>query len=322
MKIKERIKESEFEKDIREGLMAGNKRLSSKYFYDEKGDVLFQQIMHLPEYYLTRSEFEIFLNHSKDIVHVLGLENAEIEIIELGAGDGTKTLLFLKELVEKNVKVKYRPVDISRNVLTILKKKINTHLPKVQIESVTNTYQGALELLSNAKSDTKRLIFFLGSNLGNLTMEEGKNFINGIANSLRKGDAFLIGLDKKKDPQRIIDAYSDSAGVTKEFNLNLLDRINRELGANFDRSQYKHIATYDPITGTTKSFLISQKDQEVYLPWAQKSIFIKAFEAINTEISQKYDGKMVEELFKNTGMELAAFFEDEEELFRDYLFIK
>jgi len=322
MKTIEEIANTRFAKDVERGLSLNPKRISSKYFYDKKGDEIFQKIMRLDDYYLTRAEFEIFLNHSSAIVDSLELKSNQIEIIELGAGDATKTLLLIKELSERGLTVIYKPIDISASVLQTTTSKISKHFPEVTVEPITASYEDALGLLQKIPSQSQKLFLFLGSNLGNLNSEEAHEFVLGIAQSMAKDDCFLIGLDKMKNPEVILRAYNDSEGVTSEFNLNLLDRMNRELGTSFDRSLFKHIATYDPGTGTAKSFLVSKKRQSVHLPWCGRDIILEKFESIHTEISQKYNEVLVEEIFAHTGLKRMKYFEDSNEYFRDYLFVK
>lgn len=305
-----------FEEEILEGLTARNKYLSSKYFYDSKGDELFQQIMKLDEYYLTRKEYEIFTTHKEAILQ--SISNGEaFRIIELGAGDGSKTKILLKYFLDQEIDFTYTPVDISGNVLEILESNMKTEMPDLKIETYQGDYFDALVEIST--SPEKDVVFFLGSTLGNFTEEEAIGFMSKLRSFLKEDDLLLLGVDLKKDPSIILNAYNDSQGVTKEFNLNLLDRINNELDANFDRNQFQHYPYYNPHTGECRSYLISKIEQEVMI--AGKKIHLRAWEAIFMEVSKKYDQLQLDELAEKSGFYSLKSFHDAEKWFADLLWI-
>ena len=256
---------NQFKKEVLDGLSkTPQKSLPSKYFYDKKGDDLFVQIMALPEYYLTRSEMEIFQEKTEDIISALSLNKEnKYSLIELGAGDGTKTVHLLKALVNKNINFEYFPVDISQNALDGIKSYLRTEVPTLIVKPNHNDYFKALE---NLKQDgTIKIILFLGSNIGNLVDELATEFIYQLGSNLFKGDKIILGVDLKKPKAIVLPAYNDSKGVTAEFNLNLLDRINKELGANFNRAQFEHAPTYDEHIGIAKSYIKSKIKQSVII---------------------------------------------------------
>ena len=308
---------SEFYNDVIEGLKSDPKRLSSKYFYNEKGDELFQAIMALPEYYLTNSEFEILQTHKESLLNAFREGTPQFELIELGAGDGLKTKILLEHFVLNNAAFRYRPVDISENVLQILKRDLIKEIPELNFEGLSGDYFKVLEDVSNDSDEVRNVVLFLGSNIGNYKISDALNFLKRIHSSLNKGDLLLIGFDLKKDPKTILSAYNDSSGVTRDFNLNLLRRINEELDADFDLDSFSHYPTYDPLSGETKSYLISNKNQTVTVS-DQKIDFLKS-EPIFMEISQKYGFEDIECMAAAAGFEISANFLDSREYFVDSL---
>ncbi|SNS99545.1 dimethylhistidine N-methyltransferase [Ekhidna lutea] len=307
-----------FAEDVMEGLMSENKHLPSKYFYDAKGDSLFQQIMHLDEYYLTRKELEIFETHKAAILEAINGDNEPLRIIELGAGDGLKTKVLLKYFLSQGVDFIYTPVDISGNVLEILEQNLTAEIPGLKIETYEGDYFDALKGISERPE--KDIVFFLGSNVGNFSREEAEKFLSDLQKFLKAGDLLFMGVDLKKDPAIILNAYNDSQGVTREFNLNLLDRINTEMGANFDRDQFLHYPYYNPHTGECRSYLISKSEQEI--TFEEESVVLRAWEAIFMEISKKYDRKQLEQLAKASGFCPVQSFLDSDNWFADVLWQK
>lgn len=309
---------STFAEDVRNGLLQFPKTLSSKYFYDEQGDKLFQAIMGLDEYYLTRSEFEIFSEQKEAILRGFLGDGTSFKLIELGAGDGTKTKVLMSHFLDAHADFTYIPIDISQNVLDQLEGDLAESLPELQVDPVQGDYFDALAKL-NLDGDTKEVVLFLGSNIGNFSNEGGKQFLSQLGKNLSKGDLLLIGFDLMKDPQTILNAYSDKLGVTKEFNLNLLTRINNELGADFDIEKFEHLPTYNPINGETRSHLLSTVKQNVYIEVLDTTFTFDAWEAIHTEISQKYSPKMIEEFAEAAGFRIVQNFSDEHHYFVDSL---
>ncbi len=312
---------TQFEKDVYKGLTDYPKHLSSQYFYDEKGDKLFQDIMNMPEYYLTDREFEILSEYTSEIGELFAQGNASFKILELGAGDGKKTKILLKYLSENNFKFKYQPIDISRNALDGLEKSLKEELPQVSIETRQGTYCETLEKI-NAENGTKKIILFLGSNIGNLLHPQAVEFLKSVQNLMRMDDLLFVGFDMKKDPQMILDAYNDPYGITAAFNKNLLSRINRELEGNFDLEKFRHWENYDPETGTAKSFLVAMEALTVTLKKLDIEVNLEAWETIHTEISQKYDDRIVAWLADKSGLKIVTEFSDADSQYKDYVFCK
>lgn len=312
---------SAFAEDVRHGLLQTPKSLPSKYFYDEQGDKLFQTIMGLGEYYLTRCEFEIFSEQKEAMLKSFLGSDTAFRLVELGAGDGTKTKVLMSHFLEAGADFTYNPIDISQNVLDQLKADLATTLPKLQVEPIQGDYFDALGEL-NRHHSLKEVVLFLGSNIGNFSNESGEQFLTKLGENLTKGDMLLIGFDLMKNPQTILNAYNDKLGVTKEFNLNLLTRMNNELGANFDIEKFKHFPTYNPINGETRSHLISTVDQEVYVEALDTTYHFDAWEAIHTEVSQKYSPKMIERFAEAAGFRIVNNFTDECHYYVDSLWEK
>ncbi|GLB49014.1 L-histidine N(alpha)-methyltransferase [Neptunitalea lumnitzerae] len=313
------IFKSSFEEDVYKGLMSFPKKLSSKYIYDSEGDKLFQQIMQLPEYYLTRCEYEILNTEKTNICKAFDTTQEGFDLIELGAGDGTKTKVLLKELTTGNYSFTYKPIDISQNALDQLQASIHTELPKVAIAPQQGMYFEVLKQLKSISS-RKKVIMMLGSNLGNLPHPMAIDFLKQIKEAMNPNDLLFMGLDMKKHPQQIINAYNDPKGVTAAFNKNLLHRINKELDANFNLANFMHWETYDPETGTAKSYLVATKKQEVDINALDMKVKFDEWETIHTEISQKYDDTIVKWLANQTGLNLVNSFTDAKKCFKNYLF--
>ncbi|AWW00051.1 L-histidine N(alpha)-methyltransferase [Arcticibacterium luteifluviistationis] len=311
---------SQFEKDVKDGLSRSPKYLSSKYFYDKKGDELFVQIMNMPEYYLTRAEFEIFKEQTTEIIESLGVRpDSYFELVELGAGDGTKTKELLKVLVNQGFKFDYVPVDISSNALNQLQSSLKEEMEELSVKIRKGDYFEVLESLKF--TNTPKVILFLGSNIGNLEDEQAHQFMNELAAVLNSGDKLLLGVDLIKAEEVVLPAYNDKAGITKAFNLNLLSRINNELDANFDIENFTHQPEYSETTGIAKSFLVSTKAQSVKINGSGTFEF-KAGEKIHTEISRKYSDEIIVKITKNTKFRLQEKLQDSKGYFADYILVR
>jgi L-histidine N-alpha-methyltransferase len=303
--------------DVFKGLSAPLKHLDSKYFYDETGDRLFQEIMDCPEYYLTKCELEILSKQSHSIIDFMLSRHESFDVVELGAGNALKSGYFLRELIHKNVPFTYYPIDISFNVISLLEKELPEAIPRLKMHTLCGEY---IEMLKKASalSDRPKVILFLGSNIGNFSPESAAQFFIEIKRHLNPGDMLLTGFDLKKDPRVILNAYNDKAGITRQFNLNLLHRINRELEADFKTSQFDHFPTYDPQTGACKSYLVSLQDQVVRIGEADFITFREG-EPISTEISQKYSLDEIEGMADQGGYKLMNNFFDSRNWFVDSL---
>lgn len=315
------VTETQFEKDVRKGLTDFPKHLSSKYFYDAKGDKLFQDIMAMPEYYLTDREFEILSDNTAKIADLFADGNGAFKLIELGAGDGKKTKILLKFFSENDYDFKYQPIDISQNALDGLADSLNTELPQVSVETRQGTYFETLEEI-NAENGTKKIILFLGSNIGNLLHDQAIVFLKNVAELMQPDDLFFVGFDLKKNPQTILDAYNDPTGITAEFNKNVLERINRELDGDFDLDSFRHWEVYNPESGTAKSYLVSTKDQKVHIKALDLKVDFDAWETIHTEISQKYDAKTIHWLADKAGLKTIDQFNDSRNDYANFVFRK
>lgn len=311
---------NQFEADVHHGLTSYPKSLDSKYFYDEQGDRLFQEIMDLPEYYLTRLEYQI-LDKNKDEIGKAFSEGSAFDLIELGAGDGKKTKLLIDHFQQHDFNFRYFPVDISENILKQLSRSLQAEFPRLRVKPLAGTYQEVLQDLSSYQQ-RKKVILFLGSNVGNLPRKDAVGFLKKISAAMAKEDLLFIGFDQKKDPQKILDAYNDPKGTTAAFNQNILTRINRELVADFDPEAFLHWPLYDPETGVVKSFLVSTKAQKIRINSLDLEVHFKEWESIHTEISQKYDQLHVEGLAKEAALEISGHFSDENAYFKNYLFKK
>jgi len=312
---------STFAQDTFKGLTANEKYLLPKYFYDDKGSRIFQDIMQMPEYYLTDCEFEIFTRHQSEMKDLFGNGNAYFELVELGSGDGLKTRILLNHFIEHQVDFKYVAVDISRQANENLYKKLKAELPELNTEFKTGDYFQMMNEL-NQDSDNNKVFLFLGSNIGNFMEDERHRFLSQLSDFIQQNDKLLIGFDLKKSRNIIIKAYDDSHGYTRAFNLNHLLRINKELDANFNIESFRHVAHYNEDSGETKSFLISTKEQSVYIGALEKKIHFLKDESIYMELSQKFDLEGIHHLARSYGFAIEKNFTDRRNYFVDSLWIK
>ncbi|GEO03739.1 dimethylhistidine N-methyltransferase [Adhaeribacter aerolatus] len=314
------IIDSIFRQDVIQGLSAPEKYLLPKYFYDAKGDYLFGQIMHCPEYYLTRAETEILRDYSGAILQACWSSQNPLAIVELGAGDATKTRYLLQEALRLQYSKLYIPIDISENIIDYLHTSLPAHLPGMQIKGYCGEYLPMLAEVQ-ANEPARKLVLFLGSSIGNLLPQEALTFCQHLYAYLNAGDFVLMGFDLKKNPQIILNAYNDKGGLTRAFNLNLLNRINQELGGNFQPDNFMHYPVYDPMTGACKSYLISTCAQQVtldngiYFDFAQD-------EPIYMEVSQKYSEAEINQMGQRAGFKPVQTFLDSQRLFADVLWQK
>ncbi|MBT3209542.1 MAG: L-histidine N(alpha)-methyltransferase [Bacteroidetes bacterium] len=311
----------QFIKDVDDGLSKNLKTLSSKYFYNKRGDELFVKIMQLPEYYLTNSELEIFKTQSGNIIRNLHLEPTDyFELIELGAGDGHKTKELIKALLEKNYNFDFLPIDISHNALKLIEENIKTKFPNLSLKKKQGDYLQVLDSLKVSKQ--KKVVLFLGSNIGNLDDKQAAEFIYKLGANLQAGDKLILGVDLIKSESIVLPAYNDSQGITKEFNLNLLNRINTELDGDFDLKKFDHVPEYSEKEGYAKSYLVSKNDQKVNLKKSGKSYTFRKGERLLTEISRKYNDAIIQKLIRNTDFSLLFKATDEKQYFANYIFTK
>lgn len=306
----------QFKLDVLTGLSAPEKCLSSKYFYDDRGSELYSEICNLEEYYPFAAEMEVFQRNKTEIAKLLSKK--DFNLIELGAGDARKTKILLSEFLEQGLGFKYVPIDISESALLELKASLAKQYPSLQCQELVGEYFAALNWMKQY-DDNQNLVLFLGSNIGNFNNEEAKSFLRTLWASLNPGDLVLIGFDLKKDIDTMLHAYNDSKGVTKQFNLNLLTRINNELDANFDISKFDHFGTYNARTGAMESYIVSMEDQVVNIKALDKAFNFAAFEAVHLEYSFKYLPVEIEQMAQDTGFEVLSKYSDSKDYFLDYI---
>ncbi|MBM0743092.1 L-histidine N(alpha)-methyltransferase [Phormidium sp. CLA17] len=270
--------------DVVQGLSRSPKTLPPKYFYDDRGSQLFEQICDLPEYYLTRTETAILQQYAGAIAQQTGA----CELVELGSGSSTKTRLLLEAYQAQNYPLCYRPIDVSAGILESSAQSLLQTYSQLKIHALVGTYDQALQTLSGAYLP-QRMVCFLGSSLGNLSPEECDRFFEQVRLALRSGGYFLLGVDLHKSTAQLEAAYDDSQGVTAAFNLNLLHHLNRRFDGNFDVSQFEHFAFYNTELHQIEMHLRSLKSQTIHLRTLNLTIEMAAGETIRSEISRKFD---------------------------------
>ncbi len=273
---------SAFREDVAHGLQQRQKTIPPKYFYDQQGSLLFEEICRQPEYYLTRTETAILTQHAAAIVESVG----ECALIELGSGSSLKTRLLLDECQRRQDRVHYIPIDISASMLEATAHKLLEEYPHLRIDALAADYLTGLSVLPAASC---RAVLFLGSNLGNFSPREQEQLFRQLAHTLKPGDFLVIGLDLRKSLEVVEPAYNDAAGVTADFNLNLLGRMNRELHADFDVNAFSHLAFYNPVQHQIEMHVRSEREQQVTIRDLALTVAFRAGETIHTEISRKFD---------------------------------
>ncbi len=307
-----------FAADVNAGLSGEPKHLSSKYFYDDEGSRLFQEIMKLPEYYVTRVEQEIFETQVAEIHSMFTGHKSEFDLIELGAGDGSKTAVLIEHFLQESTDFTYAPIDISQEAVDQLTSKFREVFPALKMNAQTGDYFRILESLKTV-SNRRKILLFLGSNIGNFSRPHALSFFQHLREVMNSDDLLFIGFDLQKDPRVIIQAYDDSQGVTAAFNMNLLQRINNQLSANFDLSKFSHYAIYHPLESCARSFLISREEHDVLIGALNRKFHFNQWEPIFMEISQKYNLEMIADLAQASGFQVARNFFDRNYYFADSL---
>ena len=309
------IQDTQFSIDVMAGLSETPKSLPSKYFYDDIGSQIFQKISQHSDYYPTRTELEIIGSFQHDLPGILALD--ELDIIELGPGDGHKSKLIIDGFLQANCRVNYYPIDISAQALNLLEANI---VPRenLHVHNLVEEYFAGLKI-ARSKSKNTQLVLFLGSNIGNFDKAGSQEFMHQVAAQLSAGDHVLLGFDMKKNVATLTAAYNDSSGLTRDFNLNLLSRINTELCADFDIDKFQHLGLYNPVLGAMESYLIATTPQDVYFPALDTVIHFDAFEAIHVEYSFKYLPADIESLSRVAGFEIVRHFSDPRDFFVDSL---
>ena len=266
-------------------------------------------------------EFEIFSKQSDKLIEAFDLKKDEyFELIELGAGDGTKTVELLKALQREGYSYDYFPIDISQNSLDGLEKMLSEITPALKVVKKQGDYFGVLSSFKESKK--KKVLLFMGSNIGNMNDDRAREFIYKLGENLNSGDKLLIGIDLMKSIEIVGPAYNDRAGITSAFNLNLLDRINRELGGDFDLEKWVHAPEYDEETGYAKSFIKSSVNQTVSISAIGKSFDFEKGEKIHTEISRKYNDTIMKNIISGTDFKLHGKLTDADGWFADYVLVR
>lgn len=300
--------------DVLVGLSKRPKRLPSKYFYDSRGSRLFRKIMDLPEYYLTKCEFDILRAKRGEIAGLI--KDRPFNLVELGSGDGRKTRLLLESFLKTGLDFRYFPVDISESAMRRLTQSLNIDLPELEAHGVVAEYFTGLRWVGRMNS-RPNLVLFLGSNMGNFDKAHARAFLHNLWSALNKGDLVLIGFDMKKDIDVMLKAYNDAQGITRAFNLNLLKRINRELGGEFDLKKFRFYSSYDVYSGAIESYLVSLVTQTVFIGKIGQSFEFEAWEPIHTEYSYKYLDSDIRRLAAETGFTIVAQLYDSRKYFVD-----
>lgn len=306
-----------FAEDVRLGLTSDPKRLSPKYFYDELGSLLFEAICLLPEYYLTRAENEIIERYAEEIVNSIPGNKT---LLEMGSGSASKTRLIIEALLKNQPALRFMPVDISASVLESSSRILLQSYPQLRIEAYAADYFDALTELAK-KQRGRTLALFLGSNISNFGLTEAPRFLRALRGVLQRGDALLLGADLRKNPKILEPAYDDALGITAAFNLNLLARVNRELGGNFELRSFKHHAFYNEEIGRVEIHIECTRPQTVTIAALGLTVEFNAGDRIHTENSYKYDLSGIEQLAAQTGFKRARTWLDSRERFSSNLLL-
>lgn len=304
--------------EIVTGLTATQKHLPSKLFYDEKGSDLFKKITEAPEYYLTECEKEILRKNADFILEQM--HDRHFNLIELGAGDGSKASLLIKKAMTLPNFQKYIAVDISARSLVELEGNLTESFPQLDIETIIGDYTDRLEEIKFPE-DQGNIFLFLGSSIGNFSPPEATMFLEKLSHKMKEGDLLIVGYDLKKAERIMYKAYNDAQGLTAAFNLNLLSRLNREFGANFNLDNFKHVEIYNPGVGAMESYLLSKVSQTVFFEDLDFEVHFQKDEMIHTEFSYKYSIEDIEEMTKETSLTAVSFLFDHRRYFATVIFI-
>ena len=289
-----------FGEDVAAGLATDPKRLACRYFYDAEGSQLFEQICELPEYYLTRAEHEILTMKADEIAAGFA---EKITMVELGSGSAVKTRLLIEAFLRRQDELLFGPVDISRSALEESSLLLLEDHPNLRVLGVVSDYHSGLAWLEDEVEGPK-VILWLGSNVGNFELDEAIEFLRHLKETMNLEDRLLMGTDLKKDRGILEAAYDDAQGVTAQFNLNLLKRINIKLGGDFDLKLFEHQALYNDELDRIEMYLVSQLEQEVRLEALDLTVTLKSGEAIHTENSHKYSVEGIQELADEAGFKV------------------
>ena len=305
MIARELIALSPIAEDVEEGLTSSPKTLPSKLFYDAVGSAIFEEITRLPEYYPTRTELEILQERATEMMIAAG---PSVTVVELGAGTATKTCTLLQALSRRQMRVQYFPVDISPAALAEARERVEAECPYTQTRPVVADMSQGFSFLRDIPG--RKMVMYLGSSIGNFDPEDAVHMLRQVYRELSIGDSLLLGTDLVKNPGILVPAYDDSQGVTARFDKNILARINRELGANFDVDNFRHIALWNATQSRMEIFLESLRAQSVDISLLRLHLHFKAGERIHTENSYKYTMPMVERMLEGAGFSLEKTWTD------------
>jgi L-histidine Nalpha-methyltransferase len=313
---------AEFAHDVREGLESEPKFLIAKYFYDAAGSKLFEEITRLPEYYPTRTEASILRQYAGNIRDAL---DGHISLVELGSGSSAKTTILLENIMEAQRRLHYLPIDISPTILDETARRLEARYPRLTTIPIVSDFGEGLRQASRIAIREpavaeRKLVLFLGSSIGNFEPHDAERFLETVRDGLQADDALLIGFDLQKDKKILEAAYNDSAGVTARFNLNILRRINRELGGAFDLKTFRHRAFYNQGAARIEMHLISEKEQEVAIGKLERSFRFAEGESIHTESSYKYTLPLIRQVAGNAHFKVGNVFVDDKTWFALTLF--
>jgi L-histidine N-alpha-methyltransferase len=314
MIARELIAVPSFASEVEQGLTSHPKTLPSKLFYDAAGSALFEKITELPEYYLTRTELAILQKHAPAMARAVGPDST---IVELGAGTATKTCTFLRAFANRQIRVNYFPVDISWAALAEARERVSKESPQVYVRPVVADFSDGFGFLHDIQG--RKLVLYLGSSIGNFEIPAAVDMLRSVRNELNAGDTLLLGTDLVKDPSILIPAYDDAQNVTAEFNKNILRRINRELGADFDTDSFRHVARWNAKQSRMEMHLESQQPQTVNLRSLNLHIKFANGERIHTENSYKYTLASVQEMLNTAGFSLEKTWLDRKKWFALHL---
>jgi L-histidine Nalpha-methyltransferase len=281
--------------DVYEGLTAEPKHLPSKLFYDEAGSQLFEQITELPEYYLTRTESSIFEEYAADILRRAG---PSLTLVELGAGTATKTRILIEELLRNQNRSLFYPIDVSPSALDLAVRQLANEFPALRVNPIVADYTGGVTALNRITG--RKLVLYIGSSIGNFEPPHAIRILRRIRQTLRPGDALLLGADYSKSSKVLLPAYDDAQGVTASFNKNILARLNRELGADFNLDAWRHVALWNRRCSRMEIYLESLTDQAAFLPALDLDVKFTTSERIHTENSYKYTDEMIASILRES----------------------
>jgi L-histidine N-alpha-methyltransferase len=308
------IELSEIADDVLHGLTASPKSLPPRLFYDARGSELFEQITRLPEYYLTRTERQIFQDHADEIIAQAG---PGLTLIELGAGTAAKTSILIQALLKREMSATFYPMDVSAAALEIAEANLSRQFPRLTVKPLVGNYSTGMEKLGAMGG--RRLVLYIGSSIGNYEPEEAIALLRSVRRSLSAGDALLLGTDLVKAAPLLYLAYNDAAGVTATFNLNILKRINRELTANFVVENFRHMALWNAEASRIEMYLESLSDQVVRISDLGLRVRFVEGERIHTENSYKFTAVMVERVLTESGFALERTWKDAQSWFGVHL---